>query len=225
LEREIRICSEGIADRKVILEAMEKKKKKDNADLFVIEDFKKQIADLENQIYVMMGALNNTEVLQVDDQQQYELPLNMFANINKQIEDLKFQIAKKSNDIDKPYLNEVEDKKRRNNLIVDVVLTNLKYYTYQKLKNENKLLDLYLTKKDLKDVVIKFGKGNSVDKVVLNVNVAGTDELIIENETSIDTLVYQLNTIEKNVETLNKEKNIDLIFTEMKNELLNKFII
>jgi hypothetical protein len=122
-------------------------------------------------------------------------------------------------------LNELEDKKRRNNLIVDVVLTNLKYYTYQKLKNENKLLDLYLTKKDLKDVVIKFGKGNSVDKVVLNVNVAGTDELIIENETSIDTLVYQLNTIEKNVETLNKEKNIDLIFTEMKNELLNKFII
>jgi conjugal transfer/entry exclusion protein len=137
---------------------MEKKKKKDNADLFVIEDFKKQIADLENQIYVMMGALNNTEVLQVDDQQQYELPLNMFANINKQIEDLKFQIAKKSNDIDKPYLNEVEDKKRLNNLIVDVVLTNLKYYTYQKLKNENKLLDLYFTKKDLKDVVIKFGK-------------------------------------------------------------------
>ena len=225
MEREIRLCSEGIADRKVVLEAMEKKKKKDNADLFVIEDFKKQIADLENQIYVMMGALNNTEVLQVDDQQQYELPLNMFANINKQIEDLKFQIAKKSNDIDKPYLNEVEDKKRRNNLIVDVVLTNLKYYTYQKLKNENKLLDLYLTKKDLKDVVIKFGKGNSVDKVVLNVNVAGTDELIIENETSIDTLVYQLNTIEKNVETLNKEKNINLIFTEMKNELLNKFII
>ena len=173
----------------------------------------------------MMGALNNTEVLQVNDQQQYELPLNMFSNINKQLEDLKFQITKKSNDIDKPYLNEVEDKKRRNSLIVDVVLTNLKYYTYQKLKNENKLLDLYLTKKDLKDLMIKFGNGNSVDKVVLNVNVAGTDELVIDNETSIDTLVYQLNTIEKNVETLNKEKNINLIFTEMKNELLNKFII
>ena len=172
-----------------------------------------------------MGALNNTEVLQVNDQQQYELPLNMFSNINKQLEDLKFQITKKSNDIDKPYLNEVEDKKRRNSLIVDVVLTNLKYYTYQKLKNENKLLDLYLTKKDLKDLMIKFGNGNSVDKVVLNVNVAGTDELVIDNETSIDTLVYQLNTIEKNVETLNKEKNINLIFTEMKNELLNKFII
>jgi hypothetical protein len=60
---------------------------------------------------------------------------------------------------------------------------------------------------------------------VLNVNVAGSDELIIDNETSIDKLVYQLNTIEKNVETLNKQKNIDLIFTEMKNELLNKFII
>jgi hypothetical protein len=55
--------------------------------------------------------------------------------------------------------------------------------------------------------------------------VAGADELIIDNETSIDTLVYQLNTIEKNVETLNKQKNIDLIFTEMKKELLNKFII
>jgi len=180
---------------------------------------------LENQIYVMMGALNNNEVLQVNDQQQYELPLNMFANINQQIEDLKFQIAKKSNDIDKPYLNEVEDKKRRNSLIIDVVLTNLKYYTYQKLKNENKLLDLYLTKNDLKDLMIKFGNGNSVDKVVLNINVAGTDEIVIDNETSIDTLVYQLNTIEKNVETLNKEKNINLIFTEMKNELLNKFII
>ena len=87
------------------------------------------------------------------------------------------------------------------------------------------MLDLYFTKKDLKNVLIKFGKGNSVDKVVLKTNVAGADDLIIDNETSIDTLVYQLNTIEKNVETLNKEKNIDLIFTEMKNELLNKFII
>ena len=164
-------------------------------------------------------------LLQVEQQEQYELPLNMFSNINEQLKDLKFEIAKKSNDIDKPYLNEVEDKKRRNSLIIDVVLTNLKYYTYQKLKNENKLLDLYLTKKDLKDVIIQFGRNDSVDKVVLNVNVAGSDELIIDNETSIDKLVYQLNTIEKNVETLNKQKNIDLIFTEMKNELLNKFII
>jgi hypothetical protein len=204
---------------------LEAKKKKTQADKDTIESLNKQVADLENQIYLMMGALNNTEVLQVDDQQQYELPLNMFANINKQLDDLKFQIAKKSNDIDKPYLNEVEDKKRRNALITDVVLTNLKYYTYQKLKNENKLLDLYFTKKDLKDVLIKFGKGNSVDKVVLTVNVAGADDLVIDNETSIDALVYQLNTIEKNVETLNKEKNIELIFTEMKNELLNKFII
>jgi hypothetical protein len=204
---------------------LEAKKKKTQADKDTIESLNKQVADLENQIYLMMGALNNTEVLQVDDQQQYELPLNMFANINKQLDDLKFQIAKKSNDIDKPYLNEVEDKKRRNALITDVVLTNLKYYTYQKLKNENKLLDLYFTKKDLKDVLIKFGKGNSVDKVVLKVNVAGADDLVIDNETSIDALVYQLNTIEKNVETLNKEKNIELIFTEMKNELLNKFII
>jgi hypothetical protein len=207
------------------LAELDAKKKKTQADKDTIESLNKQVADLENQIYVMMGALNNTEVLQVDDQQQYELPLNMFANINKQLDDLKFQIAKKSNDIDKPYLNEVEDKKRRNALITDVVLTNLKYYTYQKLKNENKLLDLYFTKKDLKDVLIKFGKGNSVDKVVLKVNVAGADDLVIDNETSIDALVYQLNTIEKNVETLNKEKNIELIFTEMKNELLNKFII
>ena len=207
------------------MEATEQLKKKDASDLILIEQFKKEIADLENQIYVMMGALNNNEVLQVDHQEQYELPLNMFSNINQQVEDLKLEIAKKSNSIDKPYLNEVEDKKRRNKLIIEVVLTNLKYYTYQKLKNENKLLDLYLTKKDLKDLMIKFGNGNSVDKVVLNVNVAGTDELVIDNETSIDTLVYQLNTIEKNVETLNKEKNINLIFTEMKNELLNKFII
>jgi hypothetical protein len=207
------------------LAELDAKKKKTQADKDTIESLNKQVADLENQIYLMMGALNNTEVLQVDDQQQYELPLNMFANINKQLDDLKFQIAKKSNDIDKPYLNEVEDKKRRNALITDVVLTNLKYYTYQKLKNENKLLDLYFTKKDLKDVLIKFGKGNSVDKVVLKVNVAGADDLVIDNETSIDALVYQLNTIEKNVETLNKEKNIELIFTEMKNELLNKFII
>ena len=94
-----------------------------------------------------------------------------------------FQIAKKSNDIEKPYLNEVEDKKRRNGLIIDVVLTNLKYYTYQKLKNENKLLDLYLTKRDLKDLLIKFGKGNSVDKVVLKVNVAGADDLVLQQHT------------------------------------------
>jgi hypothetical protein len=125
----------------------------------------------------------------------------------------------------------VEDKKRRNSLIVDVTLTNLKYYTYQKLKRENKLLDLYLTKKDLNNVIVKFDKLNSklgkekVSKVILTTNIAGTDELIIDDETSIDSLVYQLNTIEKNVETLNKQKNIDLIFTEIKNELLNKFII
>ena len=87
------------------------------------------------------------------------------------------------------------------------------------------MLDWYFTKKDLKDVFIKFDKGNVVDKVVLRVNVAGAEDLVVDNETSIDSLVYQLNTIEKNVETLNKEKNIDLIFTEMKNELINKFII
>jgi hypothetical protein len=207
------------------IKSLVRKKKKTQTDKDSIESLGKQVTDLKNQIYVMMGALNNSEVLQVNDQQQYELPLNMFANINTQLSNLKLEIAKKSNDIDKPYLNEVEDKKRRNSLITDVVLTNLKYYTYQKLKNENKLLDLYLTKKDLKDLLIKFGQGNSVDKVVLKVNVAGADDLIIDNETSIDTLVYQLNTIEKNVETLNKEKNIELIFTEMKNQLLNKFII
>ena len=191
----------------------------------IITDFKKQIADLENQIYVMMGALDNTEVLQVNDQQQYELPLYIFSNVNKQLENLKLEIAKKSNEIVNPYLNEIEDKKRRNKLITDVVLTNLKYYTYQKLNNENKLLDLYLTKKDLKEFVVNFGKDKNPRRIVLKTNVAGADDLVIDDETSIDTLVYQLNTIEKNVETLNKEKNIDLIFAEMKNELLNKFII
>jgi hypothetical protein len=119
----------------------------------------------------------------------------------------------------------VEDKKRRNKLITDVVLTNLKYYTYQKLNNENKLLDLYLTKKDLKEVIVNFGKDKSPRRIVLTTNVAGADDLVIDNETSIDTLVYQLNVIEKNIETLNKQKNINLIFTEIKNELLNKFII
>jgi len=191
----------------------------------IITDFKKQIADLENQIYVMMGALDNTEVLQVNDQQQYELPLYIFSNVNKELENLKLEIAKKSNEIVNPYLNEIEDKKRRNKLITDVVLTNLKYYTYQKLNNENKLLDLYLTKKDLKEFVVNFGKDKNPRRIVLKTNVAGADDLVIDDETSIDTLVYQLNTIEKNVETLNKQKNIDLIFAEMKNELLNKFII
>jgi hypothetical protein len=173
----------------------------------------------------MMGALDNTEVLQVNDQQQYELPLYIFSNVNKQLENLKLEIAKKSNEIVNPYLNEIEDKKRRNKLITDVVLTNLKYYTYQKLNNENKLLDLYLTKKDLNDLYVSFGKDKNPRRIVLKTNVAGADDLVIDDETSIDSLVYQLNTIEKNIETLNKQKNIDLIFTEMKNELLNKFII
>jgi hypothetical protein len=87
------------------------------------------------------------------------------------------------------------------------------------------LLDLYLTKKDLKELVVNFGKDKNPRRIVLKTNVAGADDLVIDDETSIDTLVYQLNTIEKNVETLNKQKNIDLIFAEMKNELLNKFII
>ncbi len=207
------------------MEATEQISNKDASDLILIEEFKKEIADLENQVYIMMGALNNNEVLQVEQQEQYELPLNMFSNVNKKLEDLKFQIAKKSDKIVNPYLNEIEDKKRRNKLIIDYVLTNLKYYIYQKLKNENKLLDLYFTKKDLKDVLFKFDKGNSVDKVVLKTSVAGADDIVIDKQKIIDALVYQLNTIEKNVETLNKEKNIELIFTEIKNELLNKFII
>jgi len=225
LEREIRLCGEAIADRKVILDAIEANPNKDASDLIVIEGYNKEIKDLENQIYVMMGALDSSEVLQVNDQQQYELPLYVNSDVNKQIADLKLEIAKKSNEIINPYLNEVEDKKRRNKLITDVVLTNLKYYTYQKLNNENKLLDLYLTKKDLKEVIVNFGKDKTPRRIVLTTNVAGADDLVIDNETSIDSLVYQLNIIEKNIETLNKQKNIEIIFTEIKNELLNKFII
>ena len=64
------------------------------------------------------------------------------------------------------YVTEILGTDLYNKLITDVVLTNLKYYTYQKLNNENKLLDLYLTKKDLKEVIVNFGK----DKMYIHLN-------------------------------------------------------
>ena len=51
------------------------------------------------------------------------------------------------------------------------------------------------------------------------------DTVVIDEAINIDTFIYQMNNLEKDLELVNKENNIKLIFDTIKNELFNKFII
>jgi hypothetical protein len=62
------------------------------------------------------------------------------------------------------------------------------------------------------------------EKIVIHSKIEG-DTVVIDNAISIDTFIYQMNNLEKNLELVNKESNIKRIFDTIKNELFNKFII
>ena len=61
-------------------------------------------------------------------------------------------------------------------------------------------------------------------KIVLESTIEG-DTVVIDEAINIDTFIYQMNNLEKDLELVNKENNIKLIFDTIKNELFNKFII
>ena len=62
-------------------------------------------------------------------------------------------------------------------------------------------------------------------KQLNNLKTGWGDTVVIDNAISIDTFIYQMNNLEKDLELVNKENNIKLIFDTIKNELFNKFII
>jgi hypothetical protein len=66
--------------------------------------------------------------------------------------------------------------------------------------------------------------GDVPEKIVIYSKIEG-DTVVIDNAISIDTFIYQMNNLEKDLELVNKENNIKLIFDTIKNELFNKFII
>ena len=99
------------------------------------------------------------------------------------------------------------------------------FFAFEKLKKEDALSELYLTKKDIEKIMFDMNLGVDVpEKIVIHSKIEGYT-VVIDNAISIDTLIYQMNNLEKNLELVNKENNIKLIFDTIKNELFNKFII
>jgi hypothetical protein len=104
-------------------------------------------------------------------------------------------------------------------------MEDVTYFAFEKLKKEDALSELYLTKKDIEKIMFDMPLGGDVpEKIVIHSKIEG-DTVVIDNAISIDTFIYQMNNLEKDLELVNKENNIKLIFDTIKNELFNKFII
>jgi hypothetical protein len=128
-------------------------------------------------------------------------------------------------DPDYQFKYKLGDKQRRNSLISDRVMDDVTYFAFEKLKKEDVLSELYLTKKDIEKIMFEMPlDGDVPEKIVIHSKIEG-DTVVIDNAISIDTFIYQMNNLEKDLELVNKENNIKLIFDTIKNELFNKFII
>jgi hypothetical protein len=99
------------------------------------------------------------------------------------------------------------------------------YFSFEKLKKEGALKELYLTAKDISKVVFEMSAKNDVPKKIIVESSIEGDTIAIDDAIGIDTLIWQMNNMEKNIEITNKESNIKLIFETIKNELFNQFII
>ena len=109
-------------------------------------------------------------------------------------------------------------------MISERVKEDVTYFAFEKLKKENALSELYLTKKDIPRILFEMGSDEIPTKIVLESTIEG-DTVVIDEAINIDTFIYQMNNLEKDLELVNKENNIKLIFDTIKNELFNKFII
>jgi hypothetical protein len=226
LEREIQLCSEEINNLKEDKEMLEFISERTQEQEDRILEINNTIDDLEMQIANMLGAINADIVLGND----VEFPVNRLPRyVSSQLPELVKRIKDQSKtrieDPEYQFKYKLEDKERRNGLISERVMEDVTYFAFEKLKKEDALSELYLTKKDIEKIMFDMPLGGDVpEKIVIHSKIEG-DTVVIDNAISIDTFIYQMNNLEKDLELLNKENNIKLIFDTIKNELFNKFII
>jgi hypothetical protein len=226
LEREIQLCSEeitGLNEEKEMLEFISERTQEQENRILEINN---TVDDLEMQIANMLGAINADVVLGNDVQFPVnKIPRYVSSKTTELVKRINDQIKKRLEDPDYQFKYKLGDKQRRNSLISDRVMDDVTYFAFEKLKNEDALSQLYLTKKDIEKIMFEMPLGGDVpEKIVLYSKIDG-DTVVIDNAISIDTFIYQMNNLEKDLELVNKENNIKLIFDTIKNELFNKFII
>ena len=180
---------------------------------------------LKIQISNMLGAINADVVLGNDVQFPVNrLPRYISSKIPELAKRIKEESEKRVDDPNYGFQYKIDDKKRRNALISERVKEDVAYFAFEKLKKENALSELYLTKKDIPRILFEMGSDEIPTKIVLESTIEG-DTVVIDEAINIDTFIYQMNNLEKDLELVNKENNIKLIFDTIKNELFNKFII
>ena len=226
MEREIQLCSQEIIvlnEEKEMLEFISERTQEQENRILEINN---TVDDLEMQIANMLGAINADVVLGNDVQfPENKLPRYVSSQLPELVKRVKDESKKRLEDPDYQFKYKLGDKKRRNSLISDRVMDDVTYFAFEKLKNEDALSQLYLTKKDIEKIMFEMPLGGDVpEKIVLYSKIDG-DTVVIDNAISIDTFIYQMNNLEKDLELVNKENNIKLIFDTIKNELFNKFII
>lgn len=226
LEREIQLCSEdikGLNEEKEMLEFISNRNKEQEDRIIKINN---TVDDLEMQIANMLGAINADVVLGNDVQFPVnKLPRYVSSKTPELVKRISNQIKKRLEDPEYQFKYKLQDKERRNFLISDRVMDDVTYFSFEKLKKENALSELYLTKKDIEKIMFEMPlNGDIPEKIVIYSKIDG-DTVVIDNAISIDTFIYQMNNLEKDLELVNKENNIKLIFDTIKNELFNKFII
>ena len=225
LEREIELCSEEIAQLENEKELLDFLTNKTQEQELRIGEIDLNIDDLKIQISNMLGAINANLVLGND----VEFPVNRLPRyVSSKIPELanriKDESEKRVEDPNYGFKYKIDDKKRRNALISERVKDDITYFAFEKLKRENALSELYLTNKDITRIVFEMGSDEIPKKIVLESTIEG-DTVVIDEAINIDTFIYQMNNLEKDLELVNKENNIKLIFDTIKNELFNKFII
>lgn len=226
LEREIQLCSQEIIvlnEEKEMLEFISERTQEQENRILEINN---TVDDLEMQIANMLGAINADVVLGNDVQFPVnKIPRYVSSKTSELVKRINDQIKKRLEDPDYQFKYKLGDKQRRNSLISDRVMDDVTYFAFEKLKNEDALSELYLTKKDIEKIMFEMPLGGDVpEKIVIYSKIDG-DTVVIDNAISIDTFIYQMNNLEKDLELVNKENNIKLIFDTIKNELFNKFII
>jgi hypothetical protein len=225
LEREIQLCSEEIVElenEKELLDFLLDKTPEQEARLLELD---KNVDDLKIQISNMLGAINADIVLENDVQFPVNrLPIYVSSKIPELEKRIKEESIKRVEDPTYDFQYKIDDKKRRNALISERVKDDITYFAFEKLKKENALNKLYLTKNDIPRIVFEMGSDEIPKKIVVESTIEG-DVVVIDEAINIDTFIYQMNNLEKDLELVNKENNIKLIFETIKNELFNKFII
>ena len=225
LEREIQLCLEekkSLEDEKEMISLVNSKSK---SDIERVNSIDLIIEDLKRQVTRMTHAISASEILETDVEYPIEmLPRYLSSGLEQYKIDLNANAQSIISSADYSYPHKLDDKSRRNNLIIERVVADGAYYGFEKAKKDNTLKELYLTKEDILDVSFEFTQNDVPQKVVLK-SKTDLSEVVIDDATSIGSMCFQFNTLERNVEITNKEENLKLIFETTKTELFNKFII